>query len=186
MLSLPLSLPLPLPIKQEKKNKSMNQPLQKWLSGKNQTFPKLYVSKDSYNDSSTKDIIDNLPNLLTYYDTELKNKDTFLKDSDVRFSKYISKYRYGDKIVDYSIHPATNHYHVDTIYRKLIDYCRVKNIKIFNQHVFNKELRIPFFNLCYDGRFSDEMEYPQPVNTNSVSKKSNVKLYNLNATKQNH
>lgn len=58
--------------------------------------------------------------------------------------QYINEYKEGSVYID----PTSIEYQIDTLYRKLIDYNIEKNMKIFNEYVFNKTMKTEFISFC--------------------------------------
>lgn len=59
---------------------------------------------------------------------------------------YVNEYKEESVYID----PTSIEYQIDTLYRKLIDYCRYRNLKIFKTFVFNKDLKQAFMQFCLD------------------------------------
>lgn len=98
----------------------------------------------------------------TYYNTKVNQNDALVdryhnlksndnsRLNDIRASPTPHKYQYINEYKEETVYiePNTINYQIDNLYRKLIDYCIDKNLKIFKEFVFNKKLQDEFHKFC--------------------------------------
>ena len=111
------------------------------------TIPTPYRSQHPHRTYYNKPITKNKALVGRYNDMKQNNKqklDDIITSPTPHPYQYINQY---DKETVY-IDPTTIDYQIDTLYRKLIDYCLEKNLKIFQNYVFNKNLKHKFYNFC--------------------------------------
>lgn len=72
--------------------------------------------------------------------------DTIMSSPNPHPYHYVNEYKEEYVYID----PTSIEYQIDTLYRKMIDYCRHRNLKIVGSFVFNKDLKNAFTQFCLD------------------------------------
>lgn len=119
------------------------------LNVRTATMPLPYRSQHDHN-AYYCGMINRHKTLITrYIDEKATDKEKFdriISSSIPHPYHYVNEYKEESVYID----PTSIEYQIDTLYRKIIDYCRSRNLKIFKDYVFNKDLKHIFTQFCLD------------------------------------
>lgn len=88
--------------------------------------------------------------------------ETEYEDSNILtfLNKYVERYKSDDELINILILPNTNRYHCNYLLKNIIDYAYESKYNIKNKHgkikkikIFDKCMKVSFYNLCYINTF---------------------------------
>ena len=157
--------------------------MDQWLTQNNSSFPYAYGVESNTRFTDYYHTKTNHPIIQQY---KTRKNDNY-KNNIFHPYNYINSLKQHNELVYQYIEPTTNGYAVDVMYRKLIDYCKDKNLKIMGNWVFNRHLKKDFQIFCFEISESNMVPFI-PVCKNLPPNKGNKKtiLYDISNNLSNN